>query len=805
MALNVDYRLTDEWTDGFNAAVTLTAGAGGFQGWTLSFMANFLITQIWNAEIVSHVGDVYVVRNTSWNGTVAADESVSFGFLGSGGTDNVPDSFTLNGSVIADLPTVSVGDLAAVESNAGTKSFWFTLTLSEVSDAPVVVNYATADGTALAGSDYVSTTGSVTFAAGVTKKLVRVYVNGDTTVEANETFRLLLTSAAGAVIADGEATGRIVDDDTPPTLRIGNATLTEGDSGTSDMTFTIRLSKAWSQAVTLDYATVGDTALAGSDFLAKAGSLTFAAGETVKTVTVAVVGDRVAEAGERFTVELSNVEGATVAGATGVGVIYDTDRLPTIGIADATVVEGDSGTTNAVFTITLNKAWSEAVSVTATPYKGTALPGEDYVNKSAVITFAPGETTKTFAVAIKGDTVIEADETFTVALSNPVNATWRDRTAIGTIHDNDTPTPEASFLSTSGNQIIDADGNAVRITGVNWFGLETSTFAPHGLDQRNWADMMDQMADLGFNTIRLPFSLEALQAGKTPTGIDYSKNPDLVGLSPIQIMDKIIDYAGDIGMRVILDNHRSAAGNGPNGNGLWVDGGYTEQQWIDSWKMLAARYAGDPTVIGADLANEPHSAVWGGGGATDWSAAAERAGNAIQSVNDDWLVIVEGVGTYAGQSTWWGGNLMGVADDLVTLNVANKVVYSPHEYGNSIYPQSWFSDPNYPNNMADHFEKFWGYIYEQNIAPVLVGEFGSKLQDPKDMPYLQELLAYMAGDLDTNGTIDIPAGDEGISYTWWSWNPNSGDTGGILADDWTTPIQAKIDLLTPHLSDLWPV
>ncbi|MBW6398547.1 cellulase family glycosylhydrolase [Roseomonas sp. HJA6] len=803
MALGVDYRLTDQWTGGFNVAVTLTAGAGGFQGWLLAFAADFTITQIWNAEIVSHVDDVYVVRNAAYNGSAPADGTVDFGFLASGGTDPEPDSFTLNGTLISDLPLISVADVASVEGASGAKAFWFAVTLSEAAATPVVVHYATANGTALAGSDYVATTGSITFDAGVTKRLVRVNVTGDATPEANETFRLLLTDATGAIISDGTGIGTIRDDDTPPALRINDAVVTEGDSGTSTATFTIRLSKAWREAVVFDYATLAGTAHAGSDFLAQSGSLTFAPGEVTKTVSVAVVGDRVFEQSERFTLELSHVTGATVADGSGLATIRDNDRPPAVRISDATVVEGDSGTAMALFTLTLDKAWHVAVSVNATPNDDTALRGEDIVGRGAVITFAPGETTKTFAVAVKGDTVIEGDETFLVSLSRPNGLIIADRTGIGTILDDDAPAPVHSALSTSGNQIVDAEGHAVRITGVNWFGFEDGTYAPHGLDHRNWSEMMDQMADLGFNTIRLPFSLEALQAGKMPTGIDYSKNPDLVGLSPIQIMDKIIDHAGEIGMRVLLDNHRSAAGPGPNGNGLWVDGGYTEQQWIDTWKMLAARYAGDPTVIGADLANEPHSAVWGGGGANDWAAAAERAGNAIQSVNSDWLIVVEGVSTYGGQGTWWGGNLQGVAADQVTLNVANKVVYSPHEYGNSIYPQSWFSDPAYPNNMADHFENFWGYIYEQNIAPVLVGEFGSKLQDPKDLPYLQKLLAYMDGDLDTNGTIDIAAGQEGISYTWWSWNPDSGDTGGILADDWTTPIQAKIDLLTPHLSDLW--
>jgi aryl-phospho-beta-D-glucosidase BglC (GH1 family) len=803
MALTVSYRLVDQWAAGFNASVGITAGDVALNGWTIAFDAGFEITQIWNAEILSRSGTTYVIRNLDWNGTVAANGTVTFGFLGGSVTDPVPDAFTVNGALVSDLPSVSLADASVVEGHDGVKYLRFVATLSEAAAAPVAIDFATANGTALAGSDYVARNGTLTFAAGETRKVITVAVKGDTVIEATETMRLTLTAARGATIADGEAQGRIVDDDTPPAVRINDVVVTEGDAGTSLATFTVRLSKAWTSAVTMDYATVAGTAKAGSDYIAAAGSLSFAAGEVVKTVSVAIIGDRTPEAQEAFTLELGNVAGATVADGIGRATIRDTDKLPTIGVADTTVAEGDAGLTNAVFALTLDKAWHEAVTVSYVTRNGTAVIGEDYAGRSGTVTFAAGETSKTVAVPVKGDTRIEGDETFSLVIHKPVGATIRDNTGIATIIDNDAPAATPGFLSTAGNQIVDADGHAVRITGVNWFGMEDGTYAPHGLWARNWAEMMDEMAGLGFNTIRLPFSLEALQPGKVPNGIDFSKNPDLAGLSAIQILDKIVDHAGEIGMKIILDNHRSAAGAGPNGNGLWVDGGYTEQQWIDTWTMLAGRYAGDPTVIGADLANEPHNGVWGGGGANDWTAAAERAGNAIHAVNDDWLIFVEGVGTYNGSSTWWGGNLKGVEFDPVVLNTPNKLVYSPHEYGNSIYAQSWFSDPAYPNNLPQHFDDFWGYIYREGIAPVMLGEFGSKLQDPKDLPFLQKLLAYLDGDFDANGSIDIAADEEGMSFTWWSWNPNSGDTGGILNDDWTTPIEAKIALLEPHLSDLW--
>ncbi|GJF13669.1 hypothetical protein NGTWS1803_25400 [Mycolicibacterium cyprinidarum] len=460
------------------------------------------------------------------------------------------------------------------------------------------------------------------------------------------------------------------------------------------------------------------------------------------------------------------------------------------------------------FSVSLSEASAAAVTVGYATSNGTATAGSDYTAKSGTVTFAPGVTTQVVNIAVVGDTVAEQNETFTVVLAAPTGATIAKAIAIGTIiNDDDVAIPANLSLSisdasvtegapgtgvapgwfkTAGNQIVDSAGNPVQIAGVNWFGMESDIFAPHGLWTRNYKDMMDQMAALDFNTIRLAYSSEMLHTTKAPSGIDLYKNPDLAGLSSLEVMDKIIGYAGEIGMRVILDHHRSSAGAGPNGNGLWYEGSYTEAAWIADWKMLAQRYANDPTVIGADLHNEPHNGNWGGGGAKDWAAAAERAGNAILGVNSNWLMFVEGVETYQGQSYWWGGNLMGVKDRPIVLDVPNRVVYSPHDYPNSVYAQPWFQTANFGAALPDKFEQAWGYIYEQNIAPIYIGEFGTNLTDPKDVIWYEAITSYISGDFDNDGTIDIPAGTQDMSWTFWSWNPNSSDTGGILANDWNT-------------------
>ncbi|ODU00866.1 MAG: hypothetical protein ABS79_02645 [Planctomycetes bacterium SCN 63-9] len=365
----------------------------------------------------------------------------------------------------------------------------------------------------------------------------------------------------------------------------------------------------------------------------------------------------------------------------------------------------------------------------------------------------------------------------------------------------------SGFLHTIGNQIVDSNNQPVRIAGVNWFGLETTNFAPHGLWARSYQSMMDQMKQLGFNTIRLPFSDQLFDSGSTPNGIDFSKNPDLQGLSGLGIMDKIVNYAGQIGLRIMLDHHRSNAGNSAQESGLWYTSAYPESRWISDWTMLATRYAGNPTVIGADLANEPHGpATWGSGDpSTDWRLAAQKAGNAILAVNPNWLIIVEGIENAKSGSYWWGGNLSNAGDYPVQLNVPGRLVYSAHDYPASVYNQRWFSDPNYPRNLPAVWDANWGYLFRTGTAPVLLGEFGSNLATTSDTQWANAMVSYLKGDLDGNGTNDLAAGQFGPSWTWWSWNPNSGDTGGILQNDWTTVNQNKVALLSPIEYALAPV
>ena len=347
------------------------------------------------------------------------------------------------------------------------------------------------------------------------------------------------------------------------------------------------------------------------------------------------------------------------------------------------------------------------------------------------------------------------------------------------------------FWHAVGSKLVDADGDPVRSTGLNWFGMETTNNTFHGLWARSYQSMIDQMVEQGYNTLRIPYSNDVLRAGATANSIDYGKNPDLQGLTPLQILDKVIGYAGDQGLRVILDRHRPDSGGQ---SALWYTPSVPESTWIADWKTLAARYRDNPTVIGADLHNEPHNdggttgSCWGcGDTARDWRLAAERAGNAVLAVNPDWLILVEGVDCVNGQCGWWGGNLSAAAEYPVRLSDPTKLVYSAHEYATSVFHQTWFDDASFPANLPALWDGWWGYLIKQQTAPVLVGEFGSTLADPKDAIWMRSLLVYL-------GT-----GTTGASFTYWSWNPNSGDTGGILNDDWTTINSAKQAILQPYL------
>ncbi|MDZ7264392.1 MAG: S8 family serine peptidase [candidate division KSB1 bacterium] len=337
-------------------------------------------------------------------------------------------------------PTISINDVSVTEGNSGTVNAVFTVTLSKTPDQEVRVDFATANGTATAGTDYVANSGQLIFpAGGSTSQTITVVVNGDPTVESDETFFINLTNPVNATIADGQGQGTILNDDIQLSLSINDVAQPEGNSGITNFNFTVTLSAASSQEVRVDFATANGTATAGSDYVATSGTLIFPVGGALtQTVTVQVNGDQTVESDETFFVNLSNAVNAAIADGQGQGTIQNDDVQITISINDVAKPEGNAGTTNFGFTVTLSATPGQEVRVDYATANGTATAGSDYVATSGQLIFAAGgATTQTINVTVNGDQDVESNETFFVNLTNPVNATISDGQGQGTIQNDD--------------------------------------------------------------------------------------------------------------------------------------------------------------------------------------------------------------------------------------------------------------------------------------------------------------------------------------------------------------------------------
>jgi chitinase len=323
------------------------------------------------------------------------------------------------------------------EGTAGSSPAAFVVTLGKPSAKTVTVHWATADGTAIAPSDYTAASGNLSFAPGDTSKPVSVSVLGDTTDENDETFSVVLSSPVNAPIADGTGMGTITNDDVAPTLSVSDTSVGEGDVGTTTMSFTVSLSAASEKTVTVHAATADGTALAPRDYAATSSDLTFAPGETSKQVDVTVATDLWYELDETLSLGLSSPVHATLADDTGVGTITNDDAVIGIDISDVSVAEGDAGTTQATFDVTLSGPSGLVTSVDWATVDGTATAGVDYAAVSGTLSFAAGVTSQQVSVPVVGDTTDEPDETFTVSLSNPLNAGLATPSGVGTITDDD--------------------------------------------------------------------------------------------------------------------------------------------------------------------------------------------------------------------------------------------------------------------------------------------------------------------------------------------------------------------------------
>lgn len=346
--------------------------------------------------------------------------------------------------------------------------------------------------------------------------------------------------------------------------------------------------------------------------------------------------------------------------------------------------------------------------------------------------------------------------------------------------------------------IIYHNGKAINLFGVNLPGFHGRDNVIYGLWQQNYKVMIGNIKGRGFNAIRIPFSSVPLGSGVMPTNINYYVNPELQGLDSISVMDKIIEELNRQEMYFIFDCHTDYATDSiPE---LWYTDQYTEEQWITDLKFLANRYRSREYFVGLDLKNEPHGqATWGTGDkTTDWKWAAERASAEVLATNSNILIFVEGIQDNAvcSTSTWghgWGGNLE--PQSCYPINIPrDKLVFAPHVYGPDVYNHTYFSDPAFPENMPEIWDTHFGYLFDQGYA-VAIGEFGGKYghahqydnwktPDPHDITWQNAIVDYFI--------------KKGLRYFfYWTWNPNSGDTGGILQDDdtWTNVWQDKYDNL----------
>jgi endoglucanase len=333
------------------------------------------------------------------------------------------------------------------------------------------------------------------------------------------------------------------------------------------------------------------------------------------------------------------------------------------------------------------------------------------------------------------------------------------------------------YWHTSGNQILDSANQPVRIAAINWYGFETTTFVAHGLWINDYKRILDLIKSSGFNTVRIPYSDEMVSSNPVLGTLNINRNginTDIpADARALDVLDRIITYCGTIGLRVMLDNHRSNAGNSAQENGLWFTSQFPESTWLANWRALTTRYNGNTTVVAMDLRNEPHaSACWGGdpagcSSANDWHAAATRAGNAILAINPNLLIVVEGNDHYNNAFTWWGGMLRGVASRPVTLNVANRVVYSAHDYGPVEASQPWFNGSATPASLNAVKDQNWGFIYNNNTAPLFVGEFGT-LNGNAD---IQSSTPGSQGQW-FSATVSYLQGKQWMGHAYWAMNGN---------------------------------
>lgn len=317
-------------------------------------------------------------------------------------------------------------------------------------------------------------------------------------------------------------------------------------------------------------------------------------------------------------------------------------------------------------------------------------------------------------------------------------------------------------------------GERVELKGINWFGLDSPYHGLHGLwSGRSMDSFLDQIKSLGFNSIRVPLSPESLS--ESTAGQDGYTNP------VAQIKD-LIKKAESKDIYILLDYHTCSSEVGYLASSPLACSGYTLNDWFEDLRKMASLAKASDTVVGIDLFNEPHEPTW-----QQWSEWASQAAKVVLSENPNILTFVEGVAdssSYGEYAPFWGENLYEAHDKRPNIPLS-RLVYSPHAYGPSVYDgHDYFQQAAFPNNMPAVWESHFGFLKDKGYV-LAVGEFGGRLEG-KDLLWQEAFVKYL---VDKN--ID--------HFFYWSLNPNSGDTGGILKDDWISVDNRKLEALKPLL------
>lgn len=367
------------------------------------------------------------------------------------------------------------------------------------------------------------------------------------------------------------------------------------------------------------------------------------------------------------------------------------------------------------------------------------------------------------------------------------------------------------WLHTKGNKILDKDNKEVWLTGVNWFGYNTGTNTFDGLWNSELTASVQAIADHGFNLIRVPMSAQLINqwAKKEYPKANYNQayNQELNSLNSLEIFDYFLKLAEENGIKVMPDIHSAETDASGHTKNLWYTDKVSTKQYYHALEWMAARYKDNDTIIAYDLKNEPHgkpdegsnAAIWNDSKAeNNWKYVAQTAALKVLAKNPNVLVLVEGTeiypknikknGGYTSKNAkdynfnWWGGNLRGVKDYPIDLGkYQDKLIYSPHDYGPTVYEQDWFKGSyNYDSLMKDCWRDNWFYIHEDKLAPLLIGEWGGFMKEP-NLKWMTELRKLIK--------------KHHINHTFWCFNANSGDTGGLVLDDFVTWDEKKYNFV----------